>query len=130
MENAKEKIIKLMEAMKRHQATGENRRVPTFPNQVVGNPQPIVGGVGTELKSLLSKFGIKSTENCACNKRAELMDRNGVKWCRENVEQIVTWLHEEAQRRHLPFIRTAGKLLVKRAIKNYEKKHDNNTKIS
>jgi len=79
------------------------------------------GGAGTELKKLLSKVGIKSTPNCSCNKRAEVMDNQGVQWCKDNADKIVGWLREEATKRKLPFIDFAGKLIVNRAIAMAEK---------
>jgi hypothetical protein len=78
-------------------------------------------GVGTELKKLLSKIGITATPNCSCNKRAALMDINGTQWCEDNIDIIVGWLKEEANKRKLPFIDMAGKILVKRAISNARK---------
>ena len=77
--------------------------------------------MGTELKKLLSKIGIKATPNCSCNKRAILMDTNGIEWCENNIDTIVEWLKEEATKRKLPFIDMAGRLLVKQAIKNAKK---------
>jgi hypothetical protein len=79
------------------------------------------GGAGTELKKLLSKVGIKSTPTCSCNKRAEVMDQQGIQWCKDNVDKIVGWLREEATKRRLPFIDMAGKLIVNRAISMAEK---------
>ena len=74
------------------------------------------GGAGTELKALLASVGITAKPGCKCNRRAAEMDRLGVDWCRQNIETIVDWLQEEAYSRHLPFIRAAARLLVKRAI--------------
>lgn len=79
------------------------------------------GGAGTELKKILSKVGIKSTPTCSCNKRAEVMDQQGIAWCKDNTDKIVSWLREEATKRGLPFIDFAGKLLVNRAISMAEK---------
>jgi hypothetical protein len=78
-------------------------------------------GPGTELKKLLSKIGIKASPNCSCNKRAALMDTNGIEWCENNIDTIVGWLKEEATKRKLPFIDIAGRILVKRAISNAKK---------
>jgi hypothetical protein len=36
----------------------------------------------------------------------------------ERIEQAVGWLREEAQKRGLPFLDAAGRLLIKRAISN------------
>jgi hypothetical protein len=73
-------------------------------------------GTGTELKKLLSKIGIKASPTCSCNTRAKIMDENGIDWCAQNIETIVGWLQEEAEKRQLPFIAIGAKLLVKRAI--------------
>lgn len=81
-----------------------------------------IGGPGTELKKILSKFGINSTPDCSCNKKAKLMNEKGIKWCENNIDTIVGWLREEATKRGLPFIDYAGKILVKKAISNAKKK--------
>jgi len=39
----------------------------------------------------------------------------------ERIEQAVAWLREEAERRGLPFIDIAARMLVKRAIANARK---------
>jgi len=75
-------------------------------------------GPGTELKKLLVSVGITATPNCSCNARAADMDRNGVEWCESNIDTIVGWLREEAEKRGLPFLDAVGRLLVRRAIKN------------
>jgi hypothetical protein len=77
---------------------------------------------GTELKKLLKKIGIKASPNCSCNKRAALMDQWGPDECEKRIDEIVGWLREEANKRNLPFIDMAGRILVKKAIKNSRKK--------
>jgi len=49
------------------------------------------------------------------------MDRNGPDWCEANIDTIVSWLREEAQARGLPFLDVAGRLLIRRAIRNARK---------
>lgn len=78
-------------------------------------------GPGTELKKMLSKIGIKASPTCSCNARAQVMDDNGVEWCKANTTTIVGWLREEATKRGLPFIDLAGRIIVKRAISLAEK---------
>ncbi len=78
--------------------------------------------VGTELSRLLKKFGIKAKPKCNCNKRMKIMNAKGPDWCKKNIELIVDWLQEEAEDRKLPFLRAAGKVLVKRAISNAQKR--------
>jgi hypothetical protein len=75
-------------------------------------------GPGSELKRLLASIGIVAKPNCACNARARVMDRQGCDWCEQHLDTIVGWLREEATKRGLPFIDAAGRLLVKRAIRN------------
>lgn len=79
------------------------------------------GGVGTELKKILAKLGIRASEDCSCNRRSQYMDEQGIQWCKDNLETIVGWIEEEAQKRDLPFTRFVGRRLVKRAIRNAEK---------
>lgn len=78
-------------------------------------------GPGTELKRLIGLTGIKVEADCNCNKHAKLMDQRGPDWCEKNLELIVDWLEEEAEKIGLPFVRLAGKLIVKRAIRNSRK---------
>lgn len=81
-------------------------------------PSAPTHGPGTELKKLLKKVGITASPNCSCNARARTMDQWGCDKCEKNVDEIVGWLREEATKRRLPFIDAAGRMLVKRAIKN------------
>jgi hypothetical protein len=85
------------------------------------------GGPGTELAALLAKAGIKKTLGCGCGGRAKEMDRRGVDWCAANVGTIVGWMAGEASKRGLPFSRTVGGVLVRRAIKNARKKQQLST---
>lgn len=84
-------------------------------------------GPGTELKKLLKTWlRVEATPTCACNARAKTMDENEARdpgWCAANIETIVGWLREEATKRKLPFIDAAGRLLVRRAIRNAKKKN-------
>jgi hypothetical protein len=82
-------------------------------------------GPGTELKALLKRVGIVASPGCSCNTRAKLMDEQELKepgWCEKNLETICDWLQEEATKRKLPFLRMAGKILVRKAIRNARKK--------
>lgn len=79
-------------------------------------------GPGSELKKLLAKVGIQATPNCSCNKRAAVMDARGCDWCEQNLDEIVGWLREEAEKRKLPFLDMAGRVLVRRAIANARRK--------
>jgi hypothetical protein len=79
------------------------------------------GGPGTELKKLLARVGIVATPDCSCNAKAAEMDRQGVEWCEANLDTIVGWLREQAHSRGLPFVDLAGRMLVRRAIRNAKK---------
>lgn len=79
-------------------------------------------GPGTELHALLGKFGLTAFGDCKCNSRAAEMDRQGVKWCEQNIDTIVGWLREQAEARGLPFLDIAGRVLVRRAIANARRK--------
>jgi hypothetical protein len=93
-----------------------------YPRQAKpGVPPPQAGGPGTELKKLLAIIGITATPDCSCNARARTMDDRGCGWCEEHIDEIVGWLREEATRRKLPFVDAAGRLLVRRAIRNARK---------
>lgn len=75
-------------------------------------------GPGTHLKALLAKFGIHPTPTCSCNKMAQQMNEWGAEGCLTHIEEIVDVMGEEAHKRGLPFIRAAGRILVKKAIRN------------
>lgn len=77
-------------------------------------------GPGTELARLLKRFGIQPTPTCACRAKAAEMDRWGADECSKphRIEEIVAVMRREAQARGLPFLDAAGRLLVRRAIRN------------
>lgn len=107
---------------------GERKTMPCLPRarknppsfKKAAPPQP--SGPGTELKKLLGRIGITATPTCECNKKAAVMDFHGPKWCRDNLEMLVGWLREEAQKRRLPFSDIVGRHLLKYAIRQAEKK--------
>jgi hypothetical protein len=93
---------------------------PGHEPQPAAPPAP-THGPGTELKKLLARVGIAATPNCSCNARARTMDEKGCDWCEQNLDEIVGWLREESAKRGLPFIDLAGRMLVRRAIRNARK---------
>lgn len=79
-------------------------------------------GPGGHLKRLLAKFGINATEGgCKCNSRAAEMDRHGCEWVEANIDTVVGWLREEAQKRGLPFVDALAKMLVREAVRRARK---------
>jgi len=99
---------------------------PSVSKLPAGSPdvKKLPTGAGTELKKLLKLVGITASPNCSCNARARTMDHNGISWCKNNQELIVSWLKEEASKRHLPFANFIGKKIVKMAISRAEKKEN------
>ena len=86
---------------------------------------PARHGPGTELHSLLKKFGITATGDCKCDSRVAYMNKMEAEqpgWCEANIEEIVGWLRESAGERGLPFLDVAGRVLVRRAIANARRK--------
>jgi hypothetical protein len=51
-------------------------------------------GPGRELKLILKHLGIRPTPHCSCNTHVKTMNAWGVEMCKENREQIITWLNE------------------------------------
>ena len=86
------------------------------------DPNNLGEGVGTELKALLSIIGINSVPNCTCNARAKIMNENGTEWCKNNKDEILSWMKEEADKRGLPFLKFGAKRILNYAISKTEKK--------
>ena len=86
------------------------------------DPHDIGQGAGTELKKMLAMIGITSTPNCSCNKRAKIMNEKGTAWCKKNKEQILEWMREESEKRHLPFLKFAATRILNYAIAKAAKK--------
>jgi hypothetical protein len=93
-----------------------------FPRTLEEDPN----GPGTILTSMISSLGIKSTANCSCRRHAIEMNERGVDWCETNLPVILSWLKEESEKRHLPFIETIASMIVKRAIKTSRRLLKNN----
>jgi hypothetical protein len=83
-------------------------------------PTPLGHGPGTELSKLLKRFGIEPTPTCACRAKAAQMDALGPDECEkpERIAEVVAVMRAEAEARGLPFLDVAGRLLVRRAIRN------------
>lgn len=75
-------------------------------------------GPGTELKKLFARIGIVDAPGCQCNSRAAQMDKMGPDWCENNLEEIVGWLREEAERQTVPFVGWVARKVVRMAIAN------------
>lgn len=97
---------------------------PTGPFTAAGQAEGSSGGPGTELSSLLKRFGINPTPTCACRAKAAEMDIWGPDECEkpERIAEVVAVMRDEAQARGLPFLDAAAVLLVRRAIANARRK--------
>jgi len=80
-------------------------------------------GPGAELKKLLAgwPFKITTTDTCPCNAMAHQMNAWGCDECEVRMNEIVSHLRTQAEKRGLPFLDAAGRFLVRRAIKNARK---------
>jgi len=88
-----------------------------FPKTLEDNPY----GPGTILSQMLSTIGITSSPTCKCKQRAIEMNEKGNDWCEQNIDTIMEWMKEESVKRGIPFIQTAAKLMVNRAIAKSKK---------
>ena len=95
---------------------------PAYPRvSRLPEPAPIpTSGPGTELSKLLKRIGISPTPTCQCRAKQQQMDMWGCDECErpERIAEVVAVMRTEAEARGLPFIDAAGRMLVKRAIRN------------
>jgi len=99
----------------------EHPAYPRHPKPGYGQSSPPPSsGPGTELSKLLKRFGIEPTPTCQCRAKAAQMDAWGPDECErpERIEEVVAVMRAEAEARGLPFLDVAGRLLVRRAIRN------------
>lgn len=88
-----------------------------FPKTMEEDPN----GPGTVLSKMIKTLGIVMSDSCSCRRHAIEMNTKGSDWCEQNIDTVVGWLREEANRRGLPFVDMVGKLMVNRAIKKSRK---------
>ena len=73
-------------------------------------------GPGCQLKRSLAWWGIRSDGSCGCDSFAAQMDAWGPDECWRRLEEIVEHLRQAAAKKGLPFIATAARIMVGRAI--------------
>jgi hypothetical protein len=98
----------------------------TLEDAIVSATKSQEQGPGTELKVILESLGIRASSDCKCNTRAKYMNQmesENPGWCESNIETILGWLREAAGERGLPFFDAAGRIVIRRAIKNARKSH-------
>jgi hypothetical protein len=78
-------------------------------------PQPTSCGPGCQLRRSLAWWGIRDDGSCGCGSFAAQMDAWG-QGCWDHLEEIVEHLRGAAEKKGLPFLATAARILVARAI--------------
>jgi len=73
-------------------------------------------GPGCQLRRSLAWWGIRDDGSCGCDSFAAKMDAWGPDECWKRIEEIVSHLREAAEKKGLPFIATAARIMVGRAI--------------
>jgi hypothetical protein len=71
---------------------------------------------GCQLRRSLSWWGIRDDGKCGCDSFAAQMDAWGPDECFRRIEEIVEHLREAAEKKGLPFLATAARIMVGRAI--------------
>jgi hypothetical protein len=79
-------------------------------------PLPTTCGPGCQLRRSLSWWGIRDDGSCGCDSFAAKMDAWGPDECWKRIEEIVEHLREAAEKKGLPFVATAARIMVGRAI--------------
>jgi hypothetical protein len=72
-------------------------------------------GPGCQLKRTLAWWGIRDDGSCGCSEFSSQMDAWGQR-CWDHLEEIVEHLRGAAEKKGLPFLATAARILVARAI--------------
>jgi hypothetical protein len=84
-------------------------------------------GPGCQLKRSLAWWGIRSDGSCGCTEFSSQMDAWGDD-CWSHLEEIVEHLRGAAEERGLPFLATAARILVARAIDAARREQSNGQK--
>jgi hypothetical protein len=79
-------------------------------------PLPTTCGPGCQLRRSLSWWGIRDDGKCGCDSFAAKMDAWGCDECFRRIEEIVEHLRQAADKKGLPFLATAARIMVGRAI--------------
>jgi hypothetical protein len=79
-------------------------------------PTPTTCGPGCQLRRTLAWWGIRDDGSCGCDSFAAQMDAWGPDECFRRIEDIVEHLRQAAEKKGLPFIATAARIMVGRAI--------------
>ena len=92
---------------------------PTDPRALALHECPLAApttcGPGCQLRRSLAWF-VRDDGKCGCTEYAAQMDAWGPDECWKRIEEIVSHLREAAEKKGLPFIATAARIMVGRAI--------------
>jgi hypothetical protein len=75
-------------------------------------------GIGSHLKKILRRFGIRSGFSCNCTEKAKALNAWTPDEAEKNIDAIVEMLKSEAMKRQMIFIDKLAALVVRRAIAN------------
>ena len=78
-------------------------------------------GPGTELTAIFANMRVFGNGGCQCKSHASQMDRWGPDVCLARMDTIIGWLREEAEKRRLPFVDAAARIMVRLAIRRARK---------
>lgn len=73
-------------------------------------------GPGCQLKRTLEWWGIRDNGTCGCTEYAAQLDQWGPDECIRRIEEIVEHLRGAAAKRGLPFLATAARIAIGRAV--------------
>ena len=76
----------------------------------------LICGPGCQLRKSLAWWGIRDDGSCGCDSFAAQMDAWGPDECFRRIEEIVEHLRGAAEKKGLPFIATAARIMIGRAI--------------
>jgi hypothetical protein len=76
----------------------------------------LICGPGCQLRRSLAWWGIRDDGSCGCDSYAAQMDAWGCDECFRRIEEIVEHLRQAAEKKALPFLATAARIMVGRAI--------------
>jgi len=88
---------------------------------------PIPCGPGCQLRRTLAWWGIRDDGSCGCTEFSAQMDAWG-QGCWDHLEEIVEHLRGAAEKKGLPFVATAARILVARAIDAARREQSNGQK--
>lgn len=76
-------------------------------------------GIGSHLKILLRRFGIKGMAGCNCSENARNLNRWNADMAEARIEEIVEMLRDAAEKQNMVFSKSIALLIIRRAIRNY-----------